>query len=68
MNSKKSIDDSVFVPYDDNNIEHVMAGPDYGQPESSSAWNEIDSLEYPDYVADIEEKILAFPHLKITKF
>ena len=68
MNSKKTSDDSVFVPYDDNNIEHVLAGPDYGQIDSSSAWNEIDSLEYPNYVAEIEEKILAFSHLKITKF
>jgi hypothetical protein len=68
MNSKKSFDDSIFVPYDDNNIEHVMAGPDYGQPESSSAWNEYDSHEYPDYVADVEDKILKFPLLKITKF
>ncbi len=68
MNSKKSINDSIFVPYDDNNIEHVMAGPDYGQPESSSAWNEVDSFEYPDYVAEVEEKILKFSLLKITKF
>jgi len=68
MNSKNSINDSVFVPYDDNNIEHVLAGPDYGQPESSSAWTEYDSIEYPDYVAYLEEKILAFSYLKITKF
>jgi len=63
----ESNDNSVFVPYDDNNIEHVLAGPDYGQPESSSAWSEIDSIEYSDYVSDIEEKILAFSYLKITK-
>jgi hypothetical protein len=68
MNCKKPFDDSIFVPFDDNNMEHVLAGPDYGQPGSSSAWNEIDSLEYPDYVADVEEKILKFPLLKITKF
>ncbi len=68
MNRKTTLNDSVFVPYDDNNIEHVLSGPDYGQPESSIAWNEVDSVEYPDYVAEIEEKILAFSHLKITKF
>lgn len=68
MNHKNTFDDSIFVPYDDNNIEHVMAGPDYGQTGSSSAWSELDSLEYPDYVAEVEEKILKFPLLKITKF
>lgn len=67
MRRDESNDNSVFVPYDDNNIEHVLAGPDYGQPESSSAWSEIDSIEYSDYVSDIEEKILAFSYLKITK-
>jgi len=68
MNHENTLNDSIFVEYDDNNMEHVLAGPDYGQPDSSSAWNEIDSIEYPDYVAEIEEKILAFPYLKITKF
>jgi hypothetical protein len=68
MNRKNSMNDAVFVPYDDDNIEHVLAGPDYGQPESSSAWTELDSVEYPDFVKEIEEKIIVFPHLKITKF
>lgn len=61
-------DESMFVPYDDDNISHVLAGPDYGQIDSSSAWTELDSIEYPEYVAEIEEKILQFPLLKITKF
>lgn len=64
--SKKSNDDPVFVPYDDNNMAHVMAGPDYGQPESSSAWTELDSNEYEDYVLEIEKRILEFPLLKIS--
>ena len=67
MNGKNIFDDSIFVPYDDNNIEHVMAGPDYGQPGSSSALTELDSLEYPDYVSEVEQKILNFSILKITK-
>jgi hypothetical protein len=58
----------IFIPYDDGDLEHVENGPDYGQIDSSSAWNEVDSLEYTDYVDKIEEKILAFSHLKITKF
>lgn len=68
MRHKNSDLDSIFVPYDDNNIEHVMAGPDYGQPESSSAWSEIDSIEYPDFVSVIEDKILQTAPLKISKF
>ena len=58
----------IFVPYDDNNIEHVLAGNDYGQPNSSSAWSETDSSEYPDFVEFIEEKILNTTPLKVTKF
>lgn len=61
-------DESMFVPYDDDNIAHVLAGPDYGQIDSSSAWTELDSVEYPEYIAEVEEKILKFSILKITKF
>lgn len=68
MNDEITTDEPIFVPYDDNNIEHVKNGPDYGQINSSSAWCECDSDEYPDYVLEIENKILAFPDLKITKF
>lgn len=68
MRHKNSDLDSIFVLYDDNNIEHVMAGPDYGQPESSSAWSEIDSIEYPDFVSVIEDKILKTAPLKVSKF
>lgn len=68
MNSKKSSDNSIFVQYDDNNIEHLRNAPDYGQPESSSAWSEIDSDEYEDYVLEIENQILKFSLLKITPF
>jgi len=33
-----------FVQYDDNNIEHVMSGPDYGQTGSFQdlRWSEED--------------------------
>lgn len=50
-----------FVEYNDNNLEHVLAGPDYGQPHSQSCWNEVDSLEYPDYVEEIRHRILTHP-------
>ena len=68
MNSKHFNDEPIFVPYDDNNIEHVLAGNDYGQTDSSSAWSEIDSDEYKDYVLEIENQILNFKFLKITPF
>jgi hypothetical protein len=56
----------TFIPYDDENLEHVMAGPDYGQPNSSSnAWTELDSKEYPDFVEEISFKIIKHPVLKI---
>lgn len=56
----------IFIPYDDDNMEHVMAGPDYGQPNSSStAWTELDSKEYPDFVNEISFKILSHPILNI---
>ena len=58
MKGKSSDREPVFIPYDDENLEHVMAGPDYGQPESSSAWSELDSDEYPEFVSTLAEKIL----------
>ena len=50
-----------LIPYDDNNIEHVMSGSDYGQIDSGSkelAWSELESKEYPDYVSMIVDRIL----------
>jgi hypothetical protein len=66
MNSKCSSDDSIFVPYDDNNIEHIKNGPDYGQVDGINAWNETSSSEYVDYISEIEEKIIKFSISKIT--
>ena len=40
-----------FETYDDNNLEHVMAGPDYGQP-GYEDWELVDllkSLPYEDF-------------------
>lgn len=36
-----------FVPYDDNNLDHVIAGPDYGQPGNHHdyRWSEDDTIE-----------------------
>jgi len=35
---------SEFVEFDDNNIEHVLAGPNYGQP-WGAGWNGENSFE-----------------------
>jgi len=37
-----------FVPYDDDNIEHVMAGPDYGQTGSFQNLRWDDEDDYRD--------------------
>ena len=67
MKHNNSDDGPMFIPYDDNNMEHVLAGPDYGQPNSSSTvWNEIDSIEYPEFVEEVASKILQHSLLKIT--
>ena len=37
--------DYKFVEYDDSNLEHVMAGPDYGQT-WGDGWSLEDNFEY----------------------
>ena len=63
MKSKKSDSDGpIFIPYDDENIEHVLAGPDYGQVDTgskSTAWSELDSKEYEDFVEYLAERIIS---------
>ena len=63
MKFKKSLEcEPTFVPYDDNNIMHVLAGPDYGQIDSGSkllAWDEISSKEYESFVEYLTEKIIS---------
>ena len=64
----KNSDGPIFIPYNDDNMEHVMAGPDYGQFDSGSketAWSELDSKEYFDFVFELTSKILKHPLLKI---
>lgn len=34
----------VIVEFNDNNIEHVLAGPDYGQP-----WGDWNGWEEPEW-------------------
>lgn len=68
MKHKPSDDVPIFIPYDDDNMEHVMAGPDYGQVDSGSkesCWTELDSKEYPDFVSDLATQILKHSTLKI---
>jgi len=38
------IESEIFVEYNDNNLEHVLAGPDYGQP-WGDGWDGENSLE-----------------------
>jgi hypothetical protein len=64
MKHKNSLNAPEFVEYNDNNLEHTREGPSYGQPNSSSAWEEINSVEYPDYVKEIRHRILTH-HVKI---
>ena len=61
MKGKKSIDGPIFVEYDDNNLDHISNGPDYGQIDTGSKstfWNEIDSPEYNDFVDYLTERII----------
>ena len=58
MKSKSTDSEPIFVPYDDENMSHALAGPDYGQTNSSSAWSVIDSIEFPDFVKEIGQKIV----------
>ena len=58
-----------FIPYDDENLTHVTSGPDYGQIDSGSkktAWTELDSREYIDYVIEVASKIVSHRHIKIV--
>jgi len=65
MKHKNSLNAPIFVEYNDNNLEHVKAGPDYGQPSSRSCWEETDSIEYPDYVEHLKHLILTNDKIKI---
>lgn len=38
------IESEIFVEYNDNNLEHVLAGPNYGQP-WGDGWDGENSLE-----------------------
>ena len=69
MKHENSSYEPIFVSYDDENIDHVLNGPDYGQPPTSSkktVWSELDSDEYPEYVEEICKKILKSLPLKIA--
>ena len=41
-----------FVQYDDNNIEHVLAGPDYGQPWSDQILFKLDFLLNLEHISE----------------
>jgi len=52
----------IFIQYDDNSLEHVSHCPDYGQVDTGSketAWDEISSKEYEDFVDYITDRIIA---------
>ena len=62
MKGKKPDDPGpTFVQYDDENLEHVLSGPDYGQVDTGSkftAWSEMGSKEYDDFVEYLTERII----------
>lgn len=60
MKTHKCNRKSSFVVYNDNDINHVSAGPIYGQPwrGSDQVWEEIESDQYCDFVAEVQELIL----------
>jgi len=49
-----------WVQYNDNNIKHVIAGPEYGQPwrGAGTVWAEYESPEYISWVEEIQSAIL----------
>lgn len=52
---KYRIQEPIMEEYDDNNIQHVLAGPDYGQPWSDNwiDWNDdIFSFQLDDLLID----------------
>lgn len=56
-----------FVEFNDENLEHVLAGPDYGQPwHLEHGWTELDSVEYSDFYDSLSQKILT-NHVNIEK-
>lgn len=59
MISPKSNIESEFIEYNDENLGHVLSGPDYGQPSGSLSWDELSSKEYIDFVNLIRDKILS---------
>ena len=60
MKTHKHNRKSSFVVYNDNDINHVSAGPIYGQPwrGTEQVWEEIESEQYYDFVLEIQELIL----------
>jgi hypothetical protein len=44
----------ILEPYDDNNLEHVLNGPEYGQP----GWSEYSIIDWIEEEIPIDEVIL----------
>jgi hypothetical protein len=55
------------VQYDDNKLEHVAAGPGYGQPwqSGSAVWVEFQSPEYAGWLDEIQSAILRMRGFRI---
>ena len=52
---------SKLIEFDDNNIEHVTSGPEYGQPwrGKQQVWEEIESDQFVELVEQIQNSIRA---------
>jgi hypothetical protein len=64
MEGRRNKNRSRFVQYNDDNITHALAGPEYGQPwRTDMVWEEIESTDYMDFVNKIQAGILCNPFL-----
>lgn len=57
---KRDIENSI--PYDDNKLEHILAGPDYGQPWNDEI-NEVCIIEWCINKNEIDEVVVEIPRL-----
>lgn len=61
---------NIYEPYDDNNLNHVESGPDYGQTYMGSkmtvlAWNIENSFEFEYYDNFTYNQIIIEPIISI---
>lgn len=66
MKARKNNNKPNFVRFNDGKIEHVTAGPEYGQPwKTQTVWDEFESVEYAGWVEEIQSAILRIRRIRI---